>query len=97
MPTAGSDFKRCTLYPFKIKETLLQQKTIDIKKKRANSKNIKCQKKIKVFYRKKYTNFLKKIAYCMKYFLIQKYIRQKLPKRVIFSLMDLESRHMGFF
>ena len=51
-PPAGSNFQQRTIYPFKIKELLPQQKTVDIKK-RTNCKDIQCKKKIKVFQQQK--------------------------------------------
>ena len=39
MPVARGDFQQCTIYPFKIKEILPGQKTIDIKKKRFETIN----------------------------------------------------------
>ena len=64
---AESNFQRRMVRLFKIKEILLQQKTVNIKKnkkttkkkqqktkkKRTGDKNNQCKKKIKVFFRQK--------------------------------------------
>ena len=48
-PPAGSDFQRRTIYPFKIKELLLPQKTFDIKKNGQIIKTINVRRKLEYF------------------------------------------------
>ena len=48
-PAAGSDFKRCTVRPFKIKEILPQQKTVNIKKNEQIIKTINVRRKSSYF------------------------------------------------
>lgn len=48
-PTIERRNARSVVRPFKIKEILGQQKTVDIKKIRTNNKNNKGKKKIKLF------------------------------------------------
>ena len=68
MPAARSDFKRRTIYLFKIKETQPQQKTIDLKNK--NKKNGQIIETINVRRKSKYFTGRNRLIFLKKYHIV---------------------------